>query len=288
MDPADISNHDLQFGGKEKDNDKEVGDSLKIREDIIKLHDLMIIATNRLSKENLEILDKYKAWWDYEINSVLTQNYIIRMSALELYGVVLSLNELGQKASQFIDKIIKTINSMDKIFNMYDTSKIPDKLVVYKGISKNKITNFTSVGALPKKREPKIGDKIKFFSYMSTSLEYGVASLFKGDDPCCIYRISIDLNKLNDRKGLLYLEYNNHNFLSVKFMWASSVVYGSEYELLIDRGCIMQLTGKSQKDIQLKYAKIQQITVYDFDLIGFDRDKVKSPTISDISFLVKS
>lgn len=160
---------------------------------------------------------------------------------------------------------------------MFERTPVSDKsLTVFRGIKENKDNKFIS--------KYKVGDKIKFNSYTSTSLAPHVSINFLDytKSTCCFMIITIPKNV-----KMLYLPWINDKNNKIPKLY-DFYFDSDEFELLLPRGCefiVKKIESMNLPDLILyKYKKYKQIfkemsskkrvTIYHLNYIGNNPESI--------------
>lgn len=237
---------------------------------------------SKLEKNELQALDSYKGSGYYIINHLLYNNkfnkdYIMEYIAHSKDGRELVVKGLYDYVKSRISETLSNISGIDKLF-----VKAPEsdkKLTLFRGVYEMK-DKFLS--------KHKVGDKIKFNSYTSTSFAPSVSAKFidksyKKKLSCCFMVITIP-------KGvkMIYLPWFNQD--PNKPISLSNSYYSSdEFELLLPRGCefiVTKIDKIKTRDIAInKFKKYKQLhkdilsnsetTIYYLKYIGNNPNKLE-------------
>ena len=264
----------------------------------IKLKKIYDKFYNNIGKYGLYILEDYKLNGYEMINSFLydRENFFINYEK-SLFSIIDNIFknrktiDITTLKSEFVNnvfytfyRLIKSIIELDTIFTK--CPKTTEEYYVYRGI--NFKDKELEENMLDKLRKLKKGDTFSFENYLSTSLLNNTALEFLESHfvetkqaKCCLFRIRIP-----KKMRVLYLdtELTGFSILKRKHNEEHPVYLMSEYEIVLPRSCLLKyvnsytINGKvptvcSIKNLDKK--KISDIYVYDFEMIGVDRDREK-------------
>lgn len=264
----------------------------------IKLKKIYDKFYNNIGKYGLYILEDYKLNGYEMINSFLydRENFFINYEK-SLFSIIDNIFknrktiDITTLKSEFVNnvfytfyRLIKSIIELDTIFTK--CPKTTEEYYVYRGI--NFKDKELEENMLTKLRKLKKGDTFSFENYLSTSLLNDTALEFLESHfvetkqaKCCLFRIRIP-----KKMRVLYLdtEHTGFSILKRKHNEEHPVYLMSEYEIVLPRSCLLKyvnsytINGKvptvcSIKNLDKK--KISDIYVYDFEMIGVDRDREK-------------
>ena len=257
---------------------------------------------NKIGRYGLYILHDYKLIGYKMINSFLydRKNFFINYDK-SLFSIIDNIFkkkktiDITTLKSEFVNnifytfyRIIKSIIELDTIFTK--CPKTTEEYYVYRGI--NFKDKELEENMLSKLRKLKKGDTFSFENYLSTSLLNDTALEFLESHfvetkqaKCCLFRIHIPKNM-----RVLYLDSELTGFSMLKKEDKNidnddyPVYLMSEYEIVLPRSCLLKyvnsytINGKvpticSMKNLNKK--KISDIYVYDFEMIGIDKDREK-------------
>ena len=267
----------------------------------IKLKKIYDKFYDKIGKYGLYILQDYKINGYAMINSFLydRENFFMNYEK-SLFSIIDSIFkdrktvDITTLKSEFVNnifytfyRIIKSIIELDKIFTK--CPKTTEEYYVYRGIDfkEQKLEE----NMLNKLRKLKKGDIFSFENYLSTSLLNDEALEFLDSHfvetkkaKCCLFRIKIPKNM-----RVLYLDSELTGFSSIFKKHhknidnnESPVYLMSEYEIVLPRSCLLKyvnsytIKGKVPTVCSIKNLnkrKISDIYVYDFEMIGIDKDR---------------
>ena len=187
----------------------------------------------RLSPEETECLSNYKGIGYQQINEFLYNKSLI----LTTPSNPISISNLVDES---YNNITNKINTIDKLIDSYRTK---EDCIVYRGIQLNdKLKHITKM---------KNDETITFDNYMSTSLSVQTAHQFTGFKPSKAISRHIMIINIKKDTPLFYLIWN-----SVKKSIKAETLNMSEFELLLPRGCVLELKEKKEiatTDIPFNY-----------------------------------
>lgn len=255
-----------------------------------------------IGKYGLYILQDYKLVGYKMINSFLydRQNFFTNYDK-SLFSIIDNIFkkrktiDITTLKSEFVNnifytfyRIIKSIIELDTIFTK--CPKTTEEYYVYRGI--NFKDKELEENMLSKLRKLKKGDTFSFENYLSTSLLNDTALEFLESHfvdtkhaKCCLFRIRIP-----KKIRVLYLDSELTGFSMLKKEQINindddyPIYLMSEYEIVLPRSCLLKyvnsytINGKvptvcSIKNLNKK--KISDILVYDFEIIGINKEREK-------------
>lgn len=286
----------------------------------IKLKKIYDKFYDKIGKYGLYILQDYKINGYAMINSFLynRENFFMNYEK-SLFSIIDSIFknrktvDITTLKSEFVNnifytfyRIIKSIIELDKIFTK--CPKTTEEYYVYRGIDFKEPK--LEENMLNKLRKLKKGDIFSFENYLSTSLLNDTALEFleshfveTNQAKCCLFRIRIPKNMRvlyldSELTGFSMLKQHHKNIDNDEY----PVYLMSEYEIVLPRSCLLKyvnsytINGKvptvcSIKNLNKK--KISDIYVYDFEMIGIDKEREKFNlkdfvSIKDIQKVFKS
>ena len=270
----------------------------------IKLKKIYDKFYDKIGRYGLYILQDYKIHGYQMINTFLydRENFFINYEK-SLFSIIDDIFknrktiDITTLKSEFVNnifytfyRIIKSIIELDEIFKK--CPKTTEEYYVYRGIDFK--DQKLEENMLSKLRKLKKGDIFSFENYLSTSLLNDTALNFLDSHfvetkhaKCCLFRIKIQKNA-----KVLYLDSELTVFSMLRQARKSinqnendyPVYLISEYELLLPRSCQLKyvnsytINGKvpivcSLKNLNKK--KISDILVYEFEMIGVDKEREK-------------
>lgn len=235
---------------------------------------------NKLDKSDLEGLSYYKGDGYYMLNYLLNNNklsneYLINYIKKSKDGKEVTMSGLKDYVKFKINKLLENILKLEKVFQK--APKSDKKLSVFRGITETD-TKIIS--------QYKVGDKIKFNSYTSTSFSPKISVRFMKNRftkklNCCFMVIEIPKNV-----KMIYLPWVNQD--NNKQNLTDHTFDGDEFELLLPRGCEFVVTkidkvkttdlflnyNKKYKELQKDILSNNKTSIYYLKYIGEDPNKL--------------
>ena len=262
------------FKEKISRNNKSYNNMLKIispiRTDYLKVY-------KKLKTNEISVLSAYKGIASSDINQFLYGAIISNFHPLR-YSNKLEMNNLNDIIQNKYDRLREYVDILDKILNKY---KLKKDTTVFRGFSGELIKKFNKL---------KINDEITMDSYLSTSFNPSVAYRFTWD--------RFDEKKKDKIWNLIEIKVPTNTHISY-LPWSienkkkNEIFSNSEFELLIERGCILRLDkistieerfftldGMNWKKYLNTKNKVKKIKVYNMSIIKINKNEI--PSIVDI------
>lgn len=259
---------DIKNYKKHLEYDKKL---LKIADNLINKYSKFY---KKINKEQIQALSYYKNDGFIPINKILyngklDKNYNINFNFIKNTsdGREIIAKRIFDYVKTDITKILSYIPIIDSIF--IKTPASDKSLTVFRGIRENKKDKFIS--------KYKVGDKVKFNSYISTSLAPNISTNFLdyGKSTCCFMIITVPKNV-----KMIYIPWIKDKNNKIKL--PDSFFGSDEFELLLPRGTefiVKKIESMKASDLMLhKYQKYKHIfkeissnkrvTIYYLNYIG--------------------
>jgi hypothetical protein len=196
-----------------------------------------------LNAEEKKVLNNYKYTAYHYINLFLRNNYKFTSIDLNKFKSIVDYNReipdfysittdnISKYIEYGINKLIKSIRTMDNIFEKKNTPKLTENDILYRGINAEyDVSKF------------QIGKELDMESFLSCSFNVNIAEAFtsaylKNESHCCMFVI-----KGYKDVPFIYLQWNYVNLKKVSdenFIMPSG---GDEHEIVLPRGCKFKIT----------------------------------------------
>lgn len=233
----------------------------------------------KISKDDLEALNYYKGFGYEFLNKIINNKKLDESYTLDYIPEIKDGREVVVKGLHDYIKsdLIKTLSYIPIIDNIFTKMPATDRVItVFRGIKEDKKNKFIS--------KYKVGDKIKFNSYTSTSMSPEVSARFTQGmkTSCCFMVITIPKNV--KMIYIPWIPYKKSSSISLK----NSSFGADEFELLLPRGSefvvkniesikttdIVLQEYKKYKELLKNISSKNNILVYHLHYIGNNPDPI--------------